>query len=941
MPSPAIPLHQVLVEEYAHQNVQPPIPPGHFERLKSQYEERFEQIEDADDRARHVDSALVGDFYQWLHQHGVERSALCLSGGGIRSATFALGIVQGLARQGLLGGFDYLSTVSGGGYLGGWLSAWIARAGSATVEAELNRGPESPLFTEPAPIRHLRSYSRYLSPRPGFLSADTWTLVATYLRNLLLNWLVLLPLIAATLMFPRLSTALLLLQPQTASARETTLAIALVCGWFAFAFMIASRPSLCAPGGGSLLPRRFRSQGWFLGLCLLPLWISAVLTTLVWAWADVPYRIFGSPPLPRLVVCVLFGAVLAGGGFLLSRLVVRRWAFLEAVVTVGAGVLGGLLVYLASSLWPGPCDVVGVETYICIAAPVFLAMFLIAATIFVGIASRFMGDEDREWMARAGAWILILIVVRSVLSAVVIFGPLALTSLANGEGEALSGLGGVAGLITLLLGAGSKTPAGAKVGEMAAKASGKRGVLLAIAAPVFILVLLAALSLATSVLTKWFLVLPWPAWLTSGLPGWMRWHPGPCNAPPSDLPLAQLAYYTPWSLVLLVAALLLAVGGFMGWVVNINRFSMHALYRDRLIRAYLGASRPEGERRPNPFSGFDPDDNLAMRKLLPNRPLHLLNLTLNLVEGKNLAWQDRKAEPFSVSALHAGSFRVGYRSSAEYAWNKKRREAISLGTAVAVSGAAASPNMGYHSSPVVTFLLALFNMRLGWWLGNPGPAGDRTFNKPAPGFSPGPLFAEAFGNTDDCNPYVYLSDGGHFENLGLYEMVLRRCRYIVVSDAGQDPHLDFEDLGNALSKIRIDLGIPIDFVKIPMRPRQPGDTGYDLRGHAHPVPYCAVGRILYSCVDAPGPGGADATDGYLILIKASLNGTEPVDVYQYAKSHPAFPHEPTENQFYSEAQFESYRALASHAVTAIFRELPPGAGLDKLVEKNLGNPADG
>jgi hypothetical protein len=940
MPSPAMPLYHVLAEEYAHQDVQPPIPPGHFERLKPHYEEKFKQIKDADERARHVDSALTGEFYQWLHQHGIQRSALCLSGGGIRSATFALGIVQGLARKGLLGGFDYLSTVSGGGYLGGWLSAWIARAGFATVEAELKGGPESPLYSEPEPIRHLRSYSRYLSPRPGFLSADTWTLVATYLRNLLLNWLVLLPLMAAALLFPRLSTALFMLQPSGTTAREAALALALVCGWFAIAFMVASRPSLSKTGGGSRLPRRFRSQGWFLALCLLPLWLSAVLTTLVWAWADVPYRIFGSPPLPRFVVCVLFGAILAGGGFLLSRLLVHRWAPIEAVVTAGTGALGGVLVYLASSLWPGPCDVVGVETYICIAAPVFLAMFLIAAAIFVGIASRFMDDEDREWMARAGAWILILIVVRSVLSAVVIFGPLALTSLANGEAEALTALGGVSGLITLLLGAGSKTPAAAKAGELAAKTSGKRGVLLAIAAPVFILVLLAALSLATNVLMKWLLVRPWPAWLVSAVPDWMRWHPGPCVAPPPDLPLDQLAYYSPWSLVVLVAALLLAVGGFMGWCVNINRFSMHALYRDRLIRAYLGASRPDDERRPNPFSGFDPDDNLAMRKLLPNRPLHLLNLTLNLVEGKNLAWQDRKAEPFSVSALHSGSFRVGYRSSAEYGWNKHRRKAISLGTAVAISGAAASPNMGYHSSPVVTFLMALFNMRLGWWLGNPGPAGDRTFNKQAPDFAPGPLFAEAFGNTDDCNPYIYLSDGGHFENLGLYEMVLRRCHHIVVSDGSQDPHLDFEDLGNALSKIRIDLGIPIEFVKIPMRPRQPGDAGYDLTGHDHPAPYCAVGRIRYSCVDAPGPGGADQTDGYLILIKASLNGTEPVDVYQYAKSHPAFPHEPTENQFYSEAQFESYRALASHAITAICQGLPYGVALDQLVQA-LGNTPDG
>jgi hypothetical protein len=173
---------------------------------------------------------------------------------------------------------------------------------------------------------------------------------------------------------------------------------------------------------------------------------------------------------------------------------------------------------------------------------------------------------------------------------------------------------------------------------------------------------------------------------------------------------------------------------------------------------------------------------------------------LNLVAGKKLAWQDRKAESFTFSALHSGSYCLGYRSSERYGYHKDRGTAVSLGTALAISGAAASPNMGYHSSPVVTFLLALFNIRLGWWLGNPGPAGETTYDKPGPLFAPKALLAEAFGFTDDEHHYVYLSDGGHFENLGLYEMVLRRCRYIVVSDGGADGDFSFEDLGNALER---------------------------------------------------------------------------------------------------------------------------------------------
>src|SRR5215467_4313989 len=129
---------------------------------------------------------------------------------------------------------------------------------------------------------------------------------------------------------------------------------------------------------------------------------------------------------------------------------------------------------------------------------------------------------------------------------------------------------------------------------------------------------------------------------------------------------------------------------------------------------------------------------------------------------------------------------------------------------MAISGAAASPNMGYHSSPVLTFILTLFNARLGWWLGNPGKAGGSTYRQESPFWALRPLFAEALGQTDEDHPYVYASDGGHFENLGLYEMVRRRCRFIVVVDAGADPKCEYEDLSGAIRKIRSDMGISID-----------------------------------------------------------------------------------------------------------------------------------
>jgi hypothetical protein len=215
--------------------------------------------------------------------------------------------------------------------------------------------------------------------------------------------------------------------------------------------------------------------------------------------------------------------------------------------------------------------------------------------------------------------------------------------------------------------------------------------------------------------------------------------------------------------------------------------------------------------------------------------------------------------------------------------------------------------MGYHSSPLVTFILTLLNVRLGAWLGNPGPHGDTTFNLGYPRLGIRPIVAEALGLTDDTNPYVYLSDGGHFENLGLYEMVLRRCHYIVVSDAGQDPLCSFADLGEAVRKIRIDLGIPIEFtspISIFARSKK---KQQNLRGRV-----CAFGDIKYSAVD-----GAGIEDGKLVYIKPACYGEEPRDIYEYSKNHPAFPHETTSDQFFSESQFESYRMLGVHSMRKI------------------------
>jgi hypothetical protein len=254
---------------------------------------------------------------------------------------------------------------------------------------------------------------------------------------------------------------------------------------------------------------------------------------------------------------------------------------------------------------------------------------------------------------------------------------------------------------------------------------------------------------------------------------------------------------------------------------------------------------------------------------------------------------------------HQTSTYLGYRESRCYGGS----EGISIGTAAAVSGAAVSPNMGYSSSPVLSLLLTVFNVRLGWWLGNPGVWGSDTYRLAEPRFSLRPLIAEALGMTDDQSPYVYLSDGGHFENLGLFEMVLRRCRLIVISDAGADPNYQFEDLGNAVRKIRIDLGIPIEFAHMPIHDRGKGDEDAGC--------YCALGRIRYCEIDGP-----TAPDGIIVHLKPAVYGREPKDVLNYAARNSQFPQEPTLDQFFGESQFESYRQLGDFETQAVFGHAP-------------------
>ena len=782
-------------------------------------------------------------------------TALCLSGGGIRSGTFALGVVQALAEKKALTNFDYISTVSGGGFLGGWLSAWMKHAGAENVQEELRRMPSAKLDPEPVPVKHLRAFTNYLSPTLGLLSADTWTLVATYIRNVLLNWMVIVPLIAMAVFIPWGAVAVMNSTPadwnwlggdaalfgiQTHRLVLLAYAIGFIAGAMAVRYVHSDEPE-ARKLSGQKTPTQGRTQNDFLVRCLAPLVLCSILLTtafsLSWQW---DFAMGTNVPDHLWRYFALFGALLHLVGWALAW--PRTWlrvtvGFIVIIVTGGLiGAISGLI---------APVLISGARMYVTFSMPVYLMLLMLSGQIYLGLVSRLSNDADREWGARFDAWIFIVVVSWAAISGIVLYGP----ELFSAGYRLLigGGIGGISGVVTLLLGSSGKTSGksetSASGGSAAHTVSLTKKVAdfaLSLAAPLFamaLIILISALDLLFMSKTCNFEIA--------------------CRVTSDSLTSITAASQQIYPLTIVVLMLiLLTLGWAFGRTVDTNEFSLHAMYRARLIRAYLGGSRPAGERRPDHFTGFDEDDDVKLRDLWPaeghvRQPLHVVNVTLNLVAGEKLAWQERKAESFTMTPLHAGSAYLGYRRTSSSAAIDDESRAnlyaageLSLGTAVAISGAAASPNMGYHSSSVVTFLMTLFNARLGGWFGNPGPAGVKSYKLKHPKLAVKPILSELFGLSDDRSDYVYLSDGGHFENIALYEMVLRRCRFIIVSDASCDEDCSFNDLGNAIRKIRIDLGVPILFDEPMMIVPRSAPSSASNRAWA-------IGRIAYSRVDRP------------------------------------------------------------------------------------------
>ena len=324
---------------------------------------------------------------------------------------------------------------------------------------------------------------------------------------------------------------------------------------------------------------------------------------------------------------------------------------------------------------------------------------------------------------------------------------------------------------------------------------------------------------------------------------------------------------------------------------NVNIMSHHPFYRDRLSRTFL--IKPSS----NDAEMESADELLfsAMAKNDRGGPLHIVNTTLNLSGSGADSLRERCADNFILSPAYCGSSVTGYMRTEDY---EKLDKNVNLGTAMAISAAAASPIMGTMKTGYLSILMVLLNIRLDYWLPNPGYEPKKA-RLPWMRY----LWPLAFGNLNAELPLVNCSDGGHFENLAIYELLRRRCKYIVAIDAEADPHLNFGGFATMMRYARIDMGIEIEADLTPIRPDR---NGYSEKNWV-------IAKIHYD-------KSKNGQIGHLLYIKASMIKDENEDIKAYRAGNGDFPHQSTADQFFDEAQFEAYRALGENMMRRFFKD---------------------
>jgi predicted acylesterase/phospholipase RssA len=867
-------------------------------------------------------------------------TGLALSGGGIRSSALCLGVLQALNHHNLFRRIDYLSTVSGGGYIGTSLSATMTVAGRF-VFGERPSGSTATAneISDTPSVGHIRNYSNYLVPAGV---RDLLTGIAIVVRGLIANIGLTLPVV-------------LLLGAVTIWSTPLRSCLT-VANFFGVDLADGASPQ-CELHHFGWIADRFGFSA-----------IGAIVAAVLLACGGIAYLVSRAE---RGTGPTVFLTYAAGIAFLLGFacdfarvLQIRHFALTLATAIIGVGLFFGwaLKQSFASpekrqefrSHWPtagatflvllaaiaffefqpfmlaqmfdvadsnaiggpvGGVAVTWIKSLAAIAAPiaVFVAAFRQQFAEFLkgnSVSSQW-GSLALAIIAKVALWIAGLALPLIIWVAYLY---LSYWGIANDPIEKCQAPLTVVAQRSCLAATKSTAPASGNLsGKIQFDASA--GTFTAEITPQA-----AATTAATDWLTPVSHVPAWLRFAASNIAREFHWLDAGSGYAHS-LPVVIL--YT------LVGLLLFAIS----WSLTPNANSLHRLYRDRLSKAFLfdpGRSADgniaRAEASLDQGRDFKPLDRMKLSELYAvgnddtvaddrsagpklGAPYHLINTALN-IQGSDFAnRRGRNADFFVFSPLYVGSEATRYARTPAV---ERLEQSLDLATAMAISGAAASSNMGSNSIKALTPTLALLNVRLGYWLSNPRyvEATVRPQRHATPLF----LWSEISGRLYENSDGVYLTDGGHIENLGVYELLRRRCRVIVAVDAEADAPMNFSSLMKLQRYARIDLGVRIDLPWTPIRDRTraimaenadrksvqassdaPDDAPKD---HVH----VAIGIIDY--------GGDDR--GYLVYIKSSLSSDENDYIRDYARRNETFPHETTGDQFFSEEQFEVYRALGFH-----------------------------
>jgi hypothetical protein len=354
--------------------------------------------------------------------------------------------------------------------------------------------------------------------------------------------------------------------------------------------------------------------------------------------------------------------------------------------------------------------------------------------------------------------------------------------------------------------------------------------------------------------------------------------------------------------------------------VNINHISIHRYYRDRLMELFMpnaeklfnkehtGEAALANEAKLSDMCQFTESSSEAENKIVG--PYHIINTNMVTMDSSYMKLRARGGDNFILSPLYCGNAVTGWRDTEEYMGGD-----MSLATAMAISGAAADPHgapggEGLTKNWSISLLMALFNVRLGYWAMNPNPKRNScSFDFPN-WFIQGKR--ELTGNgMDEKSDFVHLADGGHFENLAAYELIRRKVRMIVICDGAADPGFTFIDFANLVEKIRVDFGVEIEVQ---------GHQNFQINNeqaksllsmcpkpnehHPHGVALADSGFVTATI-----NYGEGIEPGTLIYIKTTIVGGLSDDIYSYKRGHDTFPDETTADQFFDERQFEAYREL--------------------------------